>query len=41
MHHAEKLAPRPDGLANLVRHDSGNLVKMRQVVRGPRRQQLP
>jgi hypothetical protein len=38
--HAKIGAPRTHGRPILVRHDSGDLVQMREVVSCPRRQQL-
>ena len=35
VHHAEEFAPGADGFVVLVGHSSGDLVEMRQVVRGP------
>lgn len=40
MQNAEKLAPRADGLAVLMREDAGDLVEVGEVVHGPRGDEL-
>jgi hypothetical protein len=40
LHHPEVVGPWADCLAVLMRHHSRNLVEMRQIVCGPRGQQL-
>lgn len=40
VHHTEELDPGADGFAVLVRHDARELVKMREIVRGPGGEQL-